>query len=270
MQMHVEDYDAGSWKAGEPPFLRRWKAQFLRQVSERHTCCVCKSALSRAHFPLDRPSKAAKLDRKLVCQSCQDKGFTPKDCTPYPCAGRERKRQKTSDAASSSDDEERHFLGHMAFSPDALSKWKRGLLSCLCCKACVKGENCISNPFQDSAKNVVKKPARIMITSKCMKRPARAGTDIFYKCDACALSGRESLFASWMLKNARHLGRKIVCVDCTQKGYSPKDCQTYQCRHWLLPGHYHSRQLKFKKQDLTKYKNRRKKNPRAAGLAYRF
>jgi len=236
MQMHVQDYDAGKWTAGEPAFLRKWKAQFLRRVSREYTCDACKSSFPQTSFAIKMLDNATSLGRKLVCARCQEDGFSPKDCTAYSCTG-------------SISGDGSHAAGHQAFAPDALSKWKRGLLSRLRCKACRAADPCIT-----TTDNVMKKPAIITITSNCMKRPAREGTEKRYKCDACQERLPGTSFGHWILKNARHHGRKLVCMACAKDGYSPKDCRTYECIHGERRGH-----LKFKPQTLKN--SRRRKYP---------
>ena len=224
MQMHVEDYDAGKWIEGEPAFLRKWKAKFLRQVSREYTCDACKSSFPRTSFAMKMLDNSTSLGRKLVCTRCTADGFSPKDCTPYSCAG-------------SILGNESHAAGHLAFAPDALSKWKRGRLACLRCKAC-RGS------------------ANITITSKCMKRPAREGTEKQYKCDACRYIQPGTSFGRLVLQNARQYDRKLVCMDCVKDGYSPKDCRAYQCSYGEERGH-----LKFNSQALRDFKRRGGRQP---------
>ena len=237
LQMHVEDYDAGRWTEGEPAFLRMWKARFFRKVSREYMCDACKLSFPRTHFAMKMLDNATSLGRKLVCFRCQEDGFSPKDCNQYSCAG--------------SIFGESHVVGHLAFAPESLSKWKRGYLALPLCKACQARDAC-----KTSTDNVMKKAAAIIITSKCMKRPAREGTEKLYKCDACQKLLTETLFRPLVLKNARQHGRKLVCMACAEDGYSPKDCRKYRCLHGEYRGH-----LKFKPQTLGDSKRRKRYQP---------
>ena len=56
-------------------------------------------------------------NRRRVCKECENKGYSPKDCTTYRCING-------------------HELGHLAFSPDRLNNFKRKKTP-LQCTACV-------------------------------------------------------------------------------------------------------------------------------------
>ena len=135
MQMHVEDYDAGKWIEGEPAFLRKWKAKFLRQVSREYTCDACKSSFTRRSFARKMLDNSTSLGRKLVCTRCTADGFSPKDCTPYSCAG-------------SILDDESHTAGHLAFAPTHCRSGNVGVL--LVCAA-KRAEGRSASPLRASA-----------------------------------------------------------------------------------------------------------------------
>ena len=50
-----------------------------------HKCDACKQRLSKTSFDGNVFKNASILGRVLVCTTCQDKGFTPKDTTLYSC-----------------------------------------------------------------------------------------------------------------------------------------------------------------------------------------
>ena len=115
--MHAEDYDVGRWPTGEPPFLRKRRTAFLQQVTRKHTCDACHSSLPGVAFNKKLLENAAGLKRKAVCQACQNSGYSPKDCTTYPCSIH-------------------RFAGHIHFSADDLNNWKRGRSAVLTCRIC--------------------------------------------------------------------------------------------------------------------------------------
>ena len=50
------------------------------------------------------------------------------------------------------------------------------------------------------------------------------------KCDACSHEKESDKFDAHILKNHLHHGRKAVCTQCVECGYSPLDVRSYQCR----------------------------------------
>ena len=68
-------------------------------------------------------------------------------------------------------------------------------------------------------------------------------------CDGCKRIKLSTEYDPGVLKNAQH-GRKIVCVECTMKGLSPKDVDMYKCDECGDRGH-----KKFNHEQLRQHKN---------------
>ena len=72
-----------------------------------------------------------------------------------------------------------------------------------------------------------------------------------HRCDACAASRPASAFDPRVLGNATKYGRRKVCLECTARGFSPRDATAYPCAECGDKGH-----LRFERNALENYKAR--------------
>ena len=50
------------------------------------------------------------------------------------------------------------------------------------------------------------------------------------KCDVCGHEKGSDKFKAALLEHNAHHGRKVVCIQCGERGYSPADVRSYQCQ----------------------------------------
>ena len=84
-----------------------------------HNCAACNSHKPKESFDRNVFENAKKHARLLVCASCKDDGYSPKDCEGYYCGL--CKEQK----------------GHKKFSSVSLDNFKRKLSNKLICDDCL-------------------------------------------------------------------------------------------------------------------------------------
>ena len=73
-----------------------------------------------------------------------------------------------------------------------------------------------------------------------------------HSCAVCKRMSRAVAFDFDMLRNARNRQSKLVCRECCDLGYSPKDCTEYKCSGGHSCGHQH-----FDPQHLADWKRKR-------------
>ena len=87
-------------------------------------CHACKMRKNTDQFDRTILQNARRQNRRLVCSECQAIGYSPRDCTAYPCFG--------------SHHTEPHWAGHLKFTNADLSRVKRNHQTqiSLCCVDC--------------------------------------------------------------------------------------------------------------------------------------